>query len=166
MLVVRRTHMKQALSRAWRFHNAVCVNWNDCVRASPEDQNYTVIPVSAHIGVIIHCRKCGIDFDFSANEQRVWYEKYRFWIDSVPVECAKCRAKRRHVVELNARLSTALSIERKGIQEFNEMVLVLNSLLESGVDIGPKLRQKFRMALKRCSHPDASRLLATMRTPN
>ncbi len=48
----------------------------------------------------LRCERCGEEFWFSANEQRVWYEEWGFWIDSVPKHCAACRTMLR---EANGR---------------------------------------------------------------
>lgn len=158
--------MNPRICRGWRFNNAVSFNWDDCVQGVPGDQHYTVYGVPRHIGVTLRCRKCGSEFAFSAAEQKTWYEKYRFWIDSVPVECVRCRSKTRDLVALHKRLSRVLAVEPKGKREFNERAVILQAFIDSGVEIGTKLRQKFRMALKRSDHPDSNRLLAAIKTPN
>ena len=39
----------------------------------------------------LRCERCGEEFWFSANEQRIWYEEWGFRIDSIPKHCAACR---------------------------------------------------------------------------
>ena len=78
-------------ARPWRYSSAIAVDESQSVRADPEKQHYTVISESVYYSMKLRCERCGEEFWFSANEQRVWYEEWRFWIDSVPRHCAGCR---------------------------------------------------------------------------
>ncbi|MFO0951208.1 MAG: zinc-ribbon domain containing protein [Isosphaeraceae bacterium] len=82
-------------ARPWRYSSAIDVDESNCVPADPEKQHYTVIPESAYCSMRLRCGQCGQEFWFSANEQRVWYEEWGFWIDSVPKNCAPCRRQLR-----------------------------------------------------------------------
>jgi hypothetical protein len=78
-------------ARPWRYSSAITVDESHCVLANPDKQHYTVVPESAYYSMKLRCERCGEDFWFSANEQRVWYEEWGFWIDSVPRRCVTCR---------------------------------------------------------------------------
>lgn len=78
-------------TRPWRYSSAIAVDESQCITADPERQHYTVIPESTYYSMKLRCEGCQEEFWFSANEQRVWYEEWGFWIDSIPRRCAKCR---------------------------------------------------------------------------
>jgi hypothetical protein len=46
---------------------------------------------------IFPCERCDREFTFSAAEQRIWYEEYGFWIDSLPKHCLACRRELREL---------------------------------------------------------------------
>ena len=54
-------------------------------------QNFSTFPRYWYIDAEMRCERCGLDFCFSAEEQKVWYEEYRRWIDAFPKLCAACR---------------------------------------------------------------------------
>lgn len=78
-------------ARPWRYFSAIPVDESQQVPANPEKQNYTVVPESAYCSMKLRCERCKEEFWFSANEQKVWYEEWVFWVDSVPKNCARCR---------------------------------------------------------------------------
>jgi hypothetical protein len=88
-LGVRRIEMKS--TRPWRYSSALAVDESNCVVANPDKQNYTVVAETVYYSMKLGCKQCHNEFWFPATEQRVWYEDWRFWIDSVPNQCAACR---------------------------------------------------------------------------
>jgi hypothetical protein len=78
-------------SRPWRYASAITVDELDCLAANPDKQYYSVIPESTYCSMQLSCERCNQSFWFTANEQKLWYEQWGFWIDSVPNECAACR---------------------------------------------------------------------------
>lgn len=94
--VARREAAQQSRSaRPWRYASAIEVDESQCVAADPEKQHYSVVSVPVYYSMKLGCERCGEEFWFSANEQRVWYEEWGFWIDSVPKHCAGCRKRLR-----------------------------------------------------------------------
>lgn len=81
--------MKSA--RPWRYLSAIAVDESNRVPADPDKQHYTVIPEPMYYSMKLSCERCREEFWFSANEQKVWYEDWGFWIDSIPKHCATCR---------------------------------------------------------------------------
>ena len=78
-------------ARTWRYSSAIAVDESELVPADPDKQNYSVSPESAYYSMKLRCQRCGEEFWFSASEQRVRYEEWGFWIDSVPKHCSGCR---------------------------------------------------------------------------
>ncbi len=54
------------------------------------------------------CVQCGGDFEFSAKEQRYWYESLGFWRDSTAIRCPGCRRRARTEKGLLAQVALAL----------------------------------------------------------
>ena len=52
-------------------------------------------PIRAYYSWSRTCRDCEVVFDFSATEQRYWYETLGFVVDSAPVRCPACRRRQR-----------------------------------------------------------------------
>jgi len=151
------------LERSWRFSEAVGVNESDIEVADIAKENYTVVPVKKHIGVILLCKKCHKNFNFSAKEQKRWYETLKFWIDSVPLECKDCRSAKRNIINLNNRLAVVLHKEKMVTSDFNEIVDIIFTLCNLKVEIGSKLRAKALMAAKRADHKDALNLITVLK---
>lgn len=51
------------------------------------------------------CIECGIEFTFSASEQKFWYEDLKFNFYSKPIRCSDCRRKKRNENALKVRLT-------------------------------------------------------------
>ena len=147
------------ISRPWRFRDTIVEVCIDIVDGDVSKQNYSVVGITKHVGVKIKCRKCNGEFYFTAKEQAHWYETLKFWVDSVPVDCVKCRGVTREITLLNKRLSKILSVNKMGIDDYNEIVDVVVCLLGNGVKCGGRLGQKARMAAKRSGHSSKDYLL-------
>ena len=78
-------------------------------RADVEKQNYTVCPRHWYIDAVFVCRDCGQEFVFSADEQFFWYEVKKFYVDSIPRRCAKCRKAERAKLELRKEYDAAIA---------------------------------------------------------
>lgn len=52
-------------------------------------------PYLAYFDRTQRCSDCESEFVFSATEQRYWYETLKFWVQSRPLQCARCRRLRR-----------------------------------------------------------------------
>jgi len=149
-------------SRPWRFNEDTKIIENDIIAGNEAHQNFSVIGIKNHIGVNIKCKNCGIAFPFTAKEQQHWYEKLKFWADSVPIHCKKCRGVVRAIVALNKRFSRVLGLKKFDKEDYKEIVDVAVGLLENGVSIQGRLAQKVKMAAKRSDHPASNAILDTV----
>jgi hypothetical protein len=140
------------ISRPWRFRKIVQTLSSDVLPGNTQEQNFSVVGITQHIGVILECKNCRNYFTFSAKEQQHWYEELKFWADSVPIECDDCRGKTRAVVILNKRLSKVLAKEPKSLIDYNEITDIAAGLNHNGVKLGGRLAQRIRMAAKRSTH--------------
>src|SRR4051794_10797523 len=66
------------------------LDYSTAVRADISQQNFSVCPRHWYIDAAFHCSRCDQSFVFTADEQKFWYEQLKFWIDSIPKECATC----------------------------------------------------------------------------
>jgi hypothetical protein len=77
------------------FYGSLRIDYASAVRADPERQNCSICPRYWYIDTTFSCDRCGGEFEFKATEQRVWYEEYGFWVDSLPKHCLACRRELR-----------------------------------------------------------------------
>ncbi|MDH3223717.1 MAG: zinc-ribbon domain-containing protein [Gemmatimonadota bacterium] len=58
------------------------------------------------------CVECGAEFVFEAREQRYWYERLEFNLNSVAIRCPSCRATRRRAKEHGKQIGRARDATR------------------------------------------------------
>ena len=78
---------------------------------------------------------CGKEFCFTAAEQRLWYEEYRFYVDSLPKVCTACRRENRRLKtlrqEYDREVAKALASEEFDLKV--HVASVIDQLREAGV---------------------------------
>jgi hypothetical protein len=82
------------------FYRSLRVDYGSAVRANAARQNCSICPRYWYVDTIFPCDRCASEFTFSAAEQRIWYEEYGFWIDSLPKHCLACRREFRELKAL------------------------------------------------------------------
>ena len=85
-----------------------CLKDKKATLANPGLQIYPWTPHLAYHDVDLICKNCGTDFKFTKEEKQLWYEKLKFWIDSEPTNCLKCRRQLRLLKSENKTLSDIL----------------------------------------------------------
>lgn len=79
------------------------------VPANPHLQTFCCSgPKLWYVDIQRRCVQCGEDFDFTAAEQRFWYETLSFHEASTAIRCKVCRKRRRTVKALGAQIGEAL----------------------------------------------------------
>lgn len=96
------------------FFPAIGIDYSTAIRANVQAQNYTVCPRHWYIDVRFRCDDCDSVFLWSAQEQRTWFETYRFYVDSRPKICRDCRAKHRTALELQKEYDALVGSARSG----------------------------------------------------
>lgn len=76
------------------FYGSVRLKYDTAVRAEPDKQNCSICPRYWYLDAVFRCDRCGSEFEFTAAEQRLWYEEYGFWVDSRPKHCLACARSR------------------------------------------------------------------------
>ncbi|HEX6427904.1 MAG TPA: zinc-ribbon domain containing protein, partial [Niastella sp.] len=93
----------------------VCLQNKKAILASPAQQNTSLTPSLAYHDIEKNCRTCGAEFTFTKEEKKLWYEQLKFWIDSEPVNCLKCRRQIRLLKAENKTLSDILQKDEQEI---------------------------------------------------
>lgn len=89
--------VKSAQLRSLQWACKGCLRDGRAIEAKPWLQSFGGYsgPCLAYFDTHLRCDDCHEDFVFSAKEQQFWYERLRFWMQSRPKQCPKCRRRRR-----------------------------------------------------------------------
>ena len=91
-----------------------CLSSEKALIGNPEAQLYCDFdPYLAYVDQDKVCEKCRDDYVFRKEEQKYWYETLRFWVQSKPKHCPKCRLDVSEEKKLNNELSTLLKAKEK-----------------------------------------------------
>ncbi len=93
----------------------MCLKDNKASLANPGLQTYAWTPNLAYYDKALTCRTCSADFKFTKEEKQLWYEKLKFWGDSEPIKCLKCRRQVRYLKIENKILSDILKKDENEI---------------------------------------------------
>jgi hypothetical protein len=116
------------------FFGVVRMDYRTAVRANVEAQNCSICPRYWYIDATFACERCGDEFTFSAAEQRLWYETYRFWVDSIPKRCRACRRDARHAKVLRQEYDRDIAtvLERGDLASRKRLAAIIDRLCECG----------------------------------
>jgi hypothetical protein len=114
------------------FHGAVHINYLSAVRANIDKQNYTVCPRHWYLDATFACQDCDALFTWTAEEQRTWFEAYRFYVDSRATRCATCRRNRRLLKALRQEYDRTVGDARAGgsVEEKKKVILLIDQIAE------------------------------------
>ena len=128
------------------FHGSLRVDYSSAVRANTGKQNCSICPRHWYLDAIFPCGRCGGEFTFTASEQRVWYEEYGFWIDSLPKHCPGCRQGLCELKvarqEYDRGVKDALQSEDLGQKE--RLARAIDQLYELGEQLPPRINENRR----------------------
>ena len=125
------------------FFGASHIDYATAERANTSKQNYSVCPRHWYVDAQFVCAACGSAFVFKASEQRFWYEELRFWIDSLPKCCPKCRQSQRARLELRKRYDTSIgeALGPCSLEAKQQVVATINELEAAGDEIPVRMRE-------------------------
>ena len=133
------------------FSGAVRIDYASAVRADPDRQNCSICPRYWYVDTIFQCDRCGAEFAFTAAEQRVWYEDYGFWIDSLPKHCPECRRELRELraarQEYDLRVGEA--VEAGDLETMKQLACVIDQLYELGGELPPRINETRKRLARR-----------------
>ena len=132
------------------FGNSRHLDYATAVRANISQQNFSVCPRHWYVDAELRCSRCDQSFVFSADEQKFWYEDLKFWIDSRPRECVKCRKDLRELKALQQEYDHGIaSAMSKGtsVEQKERLVVVINAIEAGGATLTEKVRDNQRILL-------------------
>lgn len=100
-----------------------CLNSGRALIGNPGAQLYCDFdPYLAYVDEEKVCETCDAQYVFRKEEQKYWYETLRFWVQSKPKHCPKCRQEIREEKKLNNELSELLKEKEKlSIQDMERL---------------------------------------------
>lgn len=112
----------------------VSLDFQHVQKADTQRQNFSVIPRNWYIAATITCLACNKLFLFTVDEQKVWYEEYRFYVDSFPNKCRSCRRDARHLKRLRQQYDGSIrdSLTGSDVSLKQRLVAIIDSLIASG----------------------------------
>ncbi len=128
------------------------LDYSTAIRADISQQNFSVCPRHWYIDAAFCCSRCGQGFVFRADEQKFWYEALKFWIDSIPRQCAKCRNELRHLKALQREYNRELKFSmRKNatIDQKERLVKIIKAIETGGVMLTAKAIENRRILSSR-----------------
>jgi hypothetical protein len=128
------------------FFWSLRVDYSTAVRADVEKQNCSICPRYWYVDATFACRRCGAEFTFSAAEQRVWYEDYGFWVDSLPTHCLDCRRKLRELKGIRQEYdqNVARVLRTGDLEAKKRLASVIDQLYEIGGELPPRIHENRR----------------------
>lgn len=128
------------------FFGVVRMDYRTAVRANVEAQNCSICPRYWYIDATFACERCGDEFTFSAAEQRLWYETYRFWVDSIPKRCLACRRDARHAKVLRQEYDRDIAtvLERGDRESRKRLAAIIDRLCEFGTELPARVHDNRR----------------------
>ncbi len=135
------------------YSGALELDYSTAIAANVELQNFTVMPRRWYVDARFHCVDCKAEFLWSAKEQQVWFETYRFFVDSLRTRCDDCCLKRSAVLQLRQEYDSLIGEARShGTVEQKERILDILEKLESFCgDLPDKMRETRDLFCKQLS---------------
>lgn len=135
------------------FMFAVGLDFSTAVRANIDAQNFTVCPRHWYVDARFYCTACDALFQWPAHEQKAWFERYKFYVDSQPTLCGKCRARRRRAVQLKKENDAMVGPVRKGgtIEQKQRVVEIVDELEDYYRVIPNRMRETRALFLRQLS---------------
>lgn len=114
------------------FCGTLGLDYSTAVRANFHAQDYTVAPRFWYVDARFRCSSCKTEFVWSADEQKTWFETYRFYVDTFPTRCRDCRASRRRAVRLGQEYAAKVAQARShGTSELKQRIVEIIDELEA-----------------------------------
>jgi hypothetical protein len=132
------------------FYGSLRLDYESAVPAEVARQNYSVCPRYWYIDATFRCVRCGNEFIFSAQEQKVWYEEYWFWVDAHPKHCVDCRRDLRRLKTLRSEYDETVArvLEQGGEDERKRLASVIDQLYELGGELPSRINENRRRLAK------------------
>jgi hypothetical protein len=140
------------------FLGSLRVDYGSAVPADPERQNRSICPRYWYVDAIFPCDRCGSEFAFTAAEQRVWYEEYRFWIDSLPRHCLACRRELRELKAVRQEYDRCVgqALQAGDLELKKRLARVIDQLYELGGELPLQIHENRRRLARQIARAESS----------
>jgi hypothetical protein len=128
------------------FSGSIRLDYGSAVRSDPAKQNCSICPRYWYVDATFPCARCGGPFLFGVAEQRVWYEDYGFWVDSLPRHCLDCRRALRELKRVRQEYdrSVADTLQRDDVEQKRRLADLIDQLYELGGELPPRINEHRR----------------------
>ena len=125
------------------FSGAKAIDYASAKKANTSKQDHSVAPRHWYVDATFDCEDCGREFTWSAQEQRLWFERFRFFVDSEPRHCRSCRSRRRRIKRLKKDYDALVGRARDtgDIEDMRQVVGLVDHLERLGTMMPVKMRQ-------------------------
>ncbi|WP_231943724.1 zinc-ribbon domain containing protein [Aeoliella mucimassa] len=150
---ISRKKEREALSSYWRY-SYLKTDVTDILEADISKQNRSWGARGYYIATLHVCRQCGKDFRFTAQEQKLWFEEYGFFIDAYPGCCLECRREKRKQKAIKHRYD-AYQTEEDGKLSIDQCKELADLIMELfGPDLDEKKRNRYNHMMNRISREE------------
>ena len=135
------------------FWGALRLDYGTAIRADTGAQNCSMCPRYWYLAAHFRCERCDAEFEFSAAEQRVWYEEYGFWVDAFPKHCLACRHALRTLKAVRQEYDRSVADTMRGgdVESKRRMAAVIDQLYELGGELPPRINENRRQLANQIS---------------
>jgi hypothetical protein len=129
------------------FWECLHLDHESAVRADVSRQNFSVCPRHWYIDATFKCSRCAETFQFTAAEQKRWYEELGFYVDSYAKNCPACRYDERKRKTLRQEYDRDIesTLRSKDIDTKNHMANIIDELCSCDADLPVKLHENRRV---------------------
>ena len=92
---------------SYLFMGALRLHLDSAIRADEKKQNHSGWPREWYIDADFACDGCEQKFRWTAAEQKVWFEEYRFYVQKLPTHCEACQRLKHLRKEYDAKVAAA-----------------------------------------------------------
>lgn len=114
------------------------------IKANIDKQNYTVCPRYWYVDAKFKCGICEKEFWWTAKEQKVWFEEYGFYVDSLAMNCLECRKNQRLQKKLRQAYDSGIetALESSDIQLKKDMAETIDQLIAMNPELPEKIIER------------------------
>lgn len=129
------------------FSGTHSIDYSTAIKANVDLQNCSICPRFWYVDAYFKCKRCDLEYCFSAEEQKVWFEKLNFWIDAFPKHCHKCRKDLRELKIIRKKYDAMVSevMSEKDINAKAELTSIIDHLYELGGELPPRIHENRRI---------------------
>lgn len=123
------------------FSGAKFIDYGSAIQADTSKQDFSVAPRHWYIDCDFHCAECRREFTWTAQEQKAWFEQYRFWVNSQPRLCRACKAAESRLDDLRREYdgSVAAARDHGTVEQKLRVITILRELQSSLTPLPAKM---------------------------